>query len=81
MAGRSGELRRCYERYLKTGSGGGRAVAMFALRSDGSVAKATVHGFSRSLDACLCDVVARAKFPTLPGGGALVSYPIAFTPE
>jgi hypothetical protein len=73
-----GEMRRCYERYLKQNPQSGSVTAMFAVRGDGTVSQVQMRGFAPSLDRCLCDVVARVQFPA-PHASAIVAYPMRFT--
>ena len=77
LAGHRGEMRRCYERYLKRDTRGGRVIATFAVRDDGTVAQVQMRGFAEPLDRCLCNVVARVQFPA-PHATAIVSYPMQF---
>jgi len=77
LDGHRGELRRCYQRYLKRATRAGDVVATFAVRDDGTVSQVHVHGFAVPLDLCLCNVVARVQFPA-PHATAIVSYPISF---
>lgn len=77
LAGHRGELRRCYERYLKRDARGGRVIATFAVRDDGTVAQIQMRGFAEPLDRCLCNVVAGVQFPA-PHATAIVSYPMQF---
>lgn len=77
LAGHRGEMRRCYERYLKRDGRGGRVIATFAVRDDGTVAQIQMRGFAEPLDRCLCNVVARVQFPA-PHATAIVSYPMQF---
>jgi hypothetical protein len=76
--GHRGELRRCYERYLKHDMHGGRVIATFAVRQDGKVSQVQMRGFAPALDRCLCSVVARVQFPA-PRATAIVSYPMQFS--
>ena len=80
MDGRAGELRRCYQRYLKRDTRSGKVVATFAVRPNGSVAKVQLQGFSGAFDRCVCDVVAHARFAA-PGATAIVRYPMLFVPS
>lgn len=80
MERQGSEMRRCYERFLKRAVGSGRVIATFTIRPDGSVAKIQMNGFDDALDRCLCNIVARAKFPAVQGT-AIVSYPMQFTPS
>jgi hypothetical protein len=73
-----GELRRCYERYLKQGAHAGSVIATFAVGGDGKVSQVQMHGFAASLDRCLCSVVARVQFPP-PKATAIVSFPMQFS--
>jgi len=77
IEGHRGELRRCFERFLKRDSRSGSVIATFAVRDDGSVAQVQVQGLADSLDRCLCGVVAKVQFPP-PHGTAIVSYPMHF---
>ena len=76
--GHRGQLRRCYERYLKRDAASGRVIATLAIGHDGHVAQVQVQGFATPLDRCLCHVVARVRFPA-PRGTAIVSYPMDFS--
>ena len=76
--GHRGQLRRCYERYLKRDAAAGRVIATLAIGHDGRVAQVQVQGFAPPLDRCLCHVVARVRFPA-PEGTAIVSYPMDFS--
>lgn len=76
--GHRGELRRCYERYLKRDAHAGRVLAVFSVRGDGSVAQVQMRGFADDLDRCLCGIVAKTQFPA-PHGTAIVAYPMQFT--
>ena len=78
IEGHRGELRRCFERFLKRDARSGSVVATFAVRDDGSVAQVQVQGLADSLDRCLCGVVAKVQFPP-PHGTAIVSYPMHFS--
>jgi len=78
IEGHRGELRRCFERFLKRDARSGSVIATFAVRHDGSVAQVQVQGLADSLDRCLCGVVAKVQFPA-PHGTAIVSYPMRFT--
>ncbi|HTR52129.1 MAG TPA: AgmX/PglI C-terminal domain-containing protein [Kofleriaceae bacterium] len=78
IEGHRGELRRCFERFLKRDARSGSVIATFAVRDDGSVAQVQVQGLADSLDRCLCGVVAKVQFPP-PHGTAIVSYPMRFS--
>ena len=78
IEGHRGELRRCFERFLKRDARSGRVIATFAVRNDGSVAQVQMQGLADSLDRCLCAVVAKVQFPP-PRGTAIVSYPMHFS--
>jgi hypothetical protein len=78
LDGHRGELRRCYERYLKQGARAGSVIAIFAVRGDGKVSQIQIHGFAESLDRCLCSVVAHTQFPP-PRATAIVSFPMEFS--
>ena len=76
--GHRGELRRCYQRYLKRDAHAGRVMAVLAVRDNGTVAQVQLRGFAAELDRCLCNVVAKVQFPA-PHGTAIVAYPMQFT--
>lgn len=76
--GHRGELRRCYERYLKRDAHAGRVMAVLAVRDNGTVAQVQLRGFAAELDRCLCSVVAKVQFPA-PHGTAIVAYPMQFS--